>query len=566
MAEFLKKLLAQLKTAMGKMEKKQKIIIGAVLGVVLLVLVIAVSSSSEQTLVYLFKKPMSAADYAKITKKLQEYGTEFKTRDDRYVMVKDEKTGARLRMRLGQDNLLPSGIKGWELFDTEKWTTTDFERNVMKRRAIIGSMKRHLRMLDDIEDVQLTVSMPEASLYIQNDQPWKASVTIIAKPFSDLYKNKKKIKGIINLVANGIDKLKPENIVITDNKGNILSDFSKQDSVDYLVRSKLEYRHKELVRQRLEGRVRARLKKVLGTDRFDLTMKYELSFDQKKIKKDLIIPTVIRKDNPNTPYDETQVTLKTPISSQTITETFKGPTYIPEGPAGVQNNIPPGLKEKINRFSHYTKNQKTQNWKYSTQKEEITKQPVSIKKIAVAAWIDGIWEKDYKNGDLVITKKGTIKRTYSPVKPIDLNKIEAIIKSAIGFDAARGDQVVVKHLMFDRRAQFDKEDEEIRRKERIRKTLIAAVAALFVLFIGTLLWRAISKEIARRKRIREEELALQQQRMREQALRAAEEEGVEVELSLEEKARMEMQENAINMARERPEEVAQLLRTWLMEE
>jgi len=59
---------------------------------------------------------------------------------------------------------------------------------------------------------------------------------------------------------------------------------------------------------------------------------------------------------------------------------------------------------------------------------------------------------------------------------------------------------------------------------------------------------------------------MQQQMMREAALKAAEEEGVEVELSLEEKARMEMQQNAINLAKERPEDVAALLRTWLAEE
>jgi len=54
--------------------------------------------------------------------------------------------------------------------------------------------------------------------------------------------------------------------------------------------------------------------------------------------------------------------------------------------------------------------------------------------------------------------------------------------------------------------------------------------------------------------------------MREAALRAAEEEGVDVELSLEDKARLELQENAINLARERPDDVAQLLRTWLSED
>jgi len=54
--------------------------------------------------------------------------------------------------------------------------------------------------------------------------------------------------------------------------------------------------------------------------------------------------------------------------------------------------------------------------------------------------------------------------------------------------------------------------------------------------------------------------------MREAALRAAEEEGVDVELSLEEKARLELQKNAMNLAKERPDEVAQLLKTWLAEE
>jgi len=81
-----------------------------------------------------------------------------------------------------------------------------------------------------------------------------------------------------------------------------------------------------------------------------------------------------------------------------------------------------------------------------------------------------------------------------------------------------------------------------------------------------ILFRAISRELARRRRIREEQLALEQQRMREAALRAAEEEGIDIELSLEEKARLELQQNAVNLARERPDDVAQLLRTWLAEE
>jgi flagellar M-ring protein FliF len=126
--------------------------------------------------------------------------------------------------------------------------------------------------------------------------------------------------------------------------------------------------------------------------------------------------------------------------------------------------------------------------------------------------------------------------------------------------------VAVENIMFDRESEWRTMRDEYARKEQLKRMLLAALIGVFALFLGVILYRAVSKELARRRRMREEELAREQQRMREAALRAAEEEGVEVELSLEEKARLELQENAINLARERPDDVAALLRTWLAEE
>jgi flagellar M-ring protein FliF len=140
------------------------------------------------------------------------------------------------------------------------------------------------------------------------------------------------------------------------------------------------------------------------------------------------------------------------------------------------------------------------------------------------------------------------------------------VKAAVGYDARRRDEVVVRHIPFDHTKEFEAEDAKIRARVRLRRTLIASIIILFVLFIGTLVYRAIARELERRRRLREEELARQQQAMREAALRAAEEEAATVELSIEEKARMELLENAINVARERPEDVARLIRTWLAEE
>ncbi len=148
----------------------------------------------------------------------------------------------------------------------------------------------------------------------------------------------------------------------------------------------------------------------------------------------------------------------------------------------------------------------------------------------------------------------------------DLAKAKSLIQGMSGFDRTRGDVVEVQTLQFDRTQQFAKEDDVLRHALQVRRTVYAILIGLAGLVVLVLAYRLIAKEVERRRRLREEELARQHQAMREAALRTAEEQGVEVEMSVEDRARMEMQENAANMAREHPDDVAQLIRTWLVEE
>ncbi|MFA5518374.1 MAG: flagellar M-ring protein FliF, partial [Spirochaetota bacterium] len=137
---------------------------------------------------------------------------------------------------------------------------------------------------------------------------------------------------------------------------------------------------------------------------------------------------------------------------------------------------------------------------------------------------------------------------------------------SINFNDVRGDQVAVENIMFDRNDYWNSLREEYRKREQVKKLLLAALIGVVALFVGFILFRAVQKELERRRRAREEALALEQQRMREAALKAAEEEGISVELSLEDRARLELQESALQMAKDRPDDVAQLLRTWLSED
>jgi flagellar M-ring protein FliF len=571
MDTFFKRLWENLKSVYGKLNQTQKLILFGVVALVIFGFIFLVTFSSTQTEAYLFSSPLEQSDFMRITEKLTQWNAQFKTQEDRFIIVADENQAAYLRMKLGQAGVLPSGIKGWELFDTQSWTTTDFERDINKRRAIIGEITRHIKLLDDVEDVSIQVTMPQAQLYIDEDEPYTASVIITPAPYSDILTNKKKIQGIIDLIAFGVDRLKPENVVVTDNRGNLLSDFSADQEVTYLTRAKEEWQIKERLRLKMQNEVAEKLKSVLGKDKVDVSIEVDLDFDQKRIEKTEYLPIILRPDNPETPYDESAeegaVVPNVVRSEKDTAEHFEGVGFVPEGPPGVEPNIPPGYKEAMDEGTNYDKSEKVKNYEISQQVSKIDSAPYRIVRISAAVWVDGTWKKQYdENGNPLLTEEGGIQREYLPRTPEEMRKFEDIVKGAIGYNPLRKDRIVVQNIMFDRTDEFSVEDAYLKRREQMRKTLLSALIALFAIFIVTLAYRAIAREMARRKRLREEELARQQQLMREAALRSAEAEGVEVELSPEERARLEMQENVMNIAREHPEEVAKLIRTWLAEE
>ncbi|MBL8965452.1 MAG: flagellar M-ring protein FliF, partial [Spirochaetaceae bacterium] len=121
-------------------------------------------------------------------------------------------------------------------------------------------------------------------------------------------------------------------------------------------------------------------------------------------------------------------------------------------------------------------------------------------------------------------------------------------------------------IRFDRSAQFLEEDAAYRRKQQMNQIILFSLIGLAVLMIGFIVFRIVSRELERRRRILEEKRALEQQMLRENAIRQAEEQNIEVSMSVEERKRLELQEHAINMAKEHPEDVAQLIRTWIREE
>lgn len=567
MNEWLKKLGDSAKAAWAKWSKIQK---GIIIGIAIAIL-IAVAAlfrvSSTPTTVRLFNAPVTGDMQSQILTRLDQESVEATVNDAGYISVPDEKTAIKMREILISEGLVPAVVDPWASFFDRGWSTTDADQNQKKKIAIEKALEQHIQAIDDIAYVNADLSLPEDKLFKADQDPVKASVLIRAKPMSDLYTNRRRILGIQRLIISAVEGLTAENCVITDSEGNILNDFEGMAESDRLDIVK---KQEKLIREG-EAHYRAQILKALqdtlSADRVrNLNIKIDMDFSKETKDSEVYHAIPIREDNPDTPYDDSEYRDVLPISQQTVTREWQGTGFNPQGPAGTEGMNSPTYSDMSNVIGRQTETGVTQN---NALNKDVVHREESPRygKVTVSVNIDGIWTKKYdKNHNPVFNESGGIVREYAPIPKEQLEQWTDYIQNAIGYDRAKGYKVTVINIPFDRRAEFDAEDEAILKARQTRLTIILVLIGLAAILAVFILYRFISREMERRRRLREEELLRKQQAARDQALWEAKEEGVEVTMSVEERKRAELQENAIAMAKEHPEDVAMLIRTWLMEE
>ncbi len=570
MNEWLKKLFTSAKQLWGKWSPIQKVVLCGIIVIAVAALVMVFTLSSRPTTVPLFNVAITdEAVRDQIVYRLAEENVNADVSAAGIISVKDEATARRMRAVLVRDDLVPGSVDPWALFDVERWTTTDFERNVNLRRAITQVVTEHIEALDDIDKANVVITMPDNSNALVTSEvvPVTASVIIYPKPGSDITTNRRKIEGIQKLLLKAVSGLTDENITISDSSGTILNDFSGmevQDRIDAVEREQ------KVIRQ-LESQYRAavlnQLQTIFGNDRVrDLNIKIDMDMSKKQVNSTEYSPIEIRADNPDTPYDDSEYRDYLPISSETVTKRWTGTGYNPEGPAGVEGQNPPVYSDMSNLYGTSEESGVKQNNVINTSQISEEKSP-SIDRVTVSVNIDGTWQRRYdENGNLIIAPNGSIEREYIPVSEEDLEQARLLVQGAIGYNSARGDSVSVQNIQYDRTAQFASEDMAYLRSQQTRRTIMLALAGIAAVLVAFMIFRFISRELERRRRIREEEMLRKSQMEREKTLWDAQEASMGVEMSVEERKRAEMQESILSMAKDHPEDVAMLIRTWLMEE
>ncbi len=361
---------------------------------------------------------LSLEDSASIAKELDREGITYELRNDGNVIMVPRDKVARLRMTLAENGLPKGGGVGYEIFDkSDALGTTSFVQNIDKLRALEGELARTIRTLDQVQDARVHLVLPDRPLFSRDKI--EPSASIVLKLRGTLQPSQ--VRAIRHLVATAVSDLRPQRISIVDEQGQLLADGASDDTTaGGAAADERQAAYEKHLREQVESIVSS----VVGPGHSRVQVAAEFDFNR-------ITQTSDKFDPDGRVVRSSQTREETSASGQSNNEVTVGnelPGANQRQPAGAANASPSDQSRKSEEIVNYEISKTT--------KTEVI-DGGRLNRLSVAVLVDGTYAKD---------DKGNV--TYQPRSKEDLDQIGALVRSAIGFDAKRGDQVQVVNLRF----------------------------------------------------------------------------------------------------------------------
>lgn len=343
---------------------------------------------------------LSSEDAGSIVAKLQEKKVPYRlSSGGDAVSVPAEKV-AELRLEMATSGLPQGGGVGFEIFDQKSFGSSEFEQQINYRRALQGELIRTINSLEEIQQSRVHLALPKDSLFIEQQKKSTASVTVKLKAGKSL--RPPQVEGIAHLVASSVEGMHPEDVLIVDSKGNVLSNVSSDSRITKMTTAQIDYQR--AAEKEMSTRIQSLLENVVGKGRAVVRVSAEMDFsvtEQTEEKYDPDSP-VVRSVKRMT--DKTALPANAPVDSA-----------IPE-----QDKTDETINYEINRVVSKTM------------------LPVgTVKKISVAVLIDGVYAKNDKGVEV-----------YQPRTKKDMDSLTGLVQKAVGINTVRGDQIVVTEMPF----------------------------------------------------------------------------------------------------------------------
>lgn len=359
---------------------------------------------------------LESRDAAAVSSKLDSMAVKYDVKDGGTILVPADQV-TKLRMALAQDNLPAAGV-GYEIFDkSDTFGTTAFVQNINHLRALEGELARSIQSIEGVSGARVHLVVPERQIFSRDEQNPSASVVLKTRGRMD----RGQVQAIQHMVAAAVASLSADRVAIVDDRGNLLAGGDKNSGPNALARNQDEdtTNYENSLRQRIEAIVTS----VVGAGHVQVQVAADIDYNHTQITSETFDPDskVVR-------------------STQTVERNSSDTSNSNGNAVSVANALPGGAAPAAGSdTSRNTTGSTEETTNYEISKK-VTTQTVDggdIKKLSVAVVVDG-----------TITGEG--EGTYKARTAAEMAQITALVKSAMGFDSARGDQVQVSNMPFAR--------------------------------------------------------------------------------------------------------------------
>lgn len=414
MPQFLRDILDKFLNFWSNRTLSQRVLIGGLAATVVIAFLLMVFWLNQTDYKVLYTK-LYAEDASRVVEILKSTKEPYKIEDNGSTILVPADRVYDLRLKIAGEGAMHGQGVGYEIFDEVQIGQTEFIQRINYQRALQGELARTISEFPQVERARVHLVIPAKSLFIEEQAEPSASVVLKLKKGSKL--EEKQIQGILNLVTMSVEGLKPEHITLTDMRGQVL--YQPEEDGMGLGVSSSQLQYKSEMENKIEHRIQRLLMPIVGPEKVIAKVNAELDFRQRTIKKEAYDP-------------DSQVAR----SEQTSEESTRG-----------RANVDGGVPEENFRGDGFTGTMTTQesNRETSTTNYEINKEeqqiivPVGeLKRLSVAVIIDGTYEKNEETGEV----------TYVPRSEEEMQRIRELVRSAVGYEDARGDTIEVSNISF----------------------------------------------------------------------------------------------------------------------
>ncbi len=410
---------------------------------------------------------LEPADSAAVVQRLKEQKIKYEIRGDgRTIAISPPESIHELRIGLAGDGIPKGGTVGYELFDTSNLGTTTFVEKLKFQRALQGELERTISAIDGVMSSRVHIVQPEKSVFAKTGSAPTASVMLRLRPGTTLAE--KQVVGIQNLIAGSVEGLKKEEVTIVDVYGNLLTPKGEKEEFG-IEATRLEFQHD--IERGYVDRIEAMLSKVLGPGKVIARVTADIDYSSSEKQQE--------------EYDPSGQVIR---SERTISEGAGSSQR--GGVPGVVSNLndnpdlvaaPDSTAEKTNR------NEAVKNYEVSRAVTKSNSPRGKLTRLSAAVLVDG-------NYAAAPGAAPNAPKTFVPLDPETMTRIEGVVRSAIGYTSDRGDSVTVENVPF-----YTPDDNMLEQMEKqakndfIFKMISKTVPVLFIILFFFVIVRPLVK-------------------------------------------------------------------------